>query len=91
MTKKKLNRESGIYRFRVDGVAVRRKIPALTKLAAIERYKQEFREDATKHVTAEKFKDMPVREDAEQYARKLEEIEQQAEEAIKAQVPPRPS
>jgi hypothetical protein len=86
MPKKKMNKESGIYTFWVDGVAVPRKIPALTKRAAIERFKQEFPAEAAKSVAAEKFKDMPVREDAEKYARDLEKIERKAEEAIQAHI-----
>jgi hypothetical protein len=82
MAKKKMNPESGIYGFRVNGKAVRKKVPALTESEAVEKYKRQFPADNEKNIRAKKIKDMPIGMDAEQYAKKLEEVEQQAEEAI---------
>jgi len=77
--------ESGIYKFLVDGKKVLRRIAALTKEAAIERYKREFPVDAAKNVTAEKVMDMPI-DDAEKRCRALEEIERKQEEATQAHI-----
>jgi hypothetical protein len=86
MPKKKMNKESGVYSFVVDGEKVLRKIPALTKDAAIKRYKQEFPADAAKNITAEKIKDMPQNVDAEKYSRDLEDIERIEKEATQAHI-----
>jgi hypothetical protein len=80
------NSESGIYEICVDNNHVGRKLPGLTKAAAIERWKHENPADAAKNVTGIKIKDMPLRVDPDQYARQLEQIEQQVKQATQAHI-----
>ncbi|HEY1936405.1 MAG TPA: hypothetical protein VGJ33_00540 [Candidatus Angelobacter sp.] len=80
------NSKSGIYDIYVDNNYVGRKLPGLTEAAAIERWKRENPADAAKNVKGRKIKDMPLFVDSDQYARQLEQIEQQEKQVTQAHI-----